>query len=312
MGTLPTDFTFTGQRAEAGIGLMDYRARFYDPVLGRFIQPDTIVPEAGNPQALNRYSYVLGNPLRYTDPSGYCIPGVNCPGDVSGIEPLSDPSSLRGEAYAAWLTHYILWQEQQRAETGGMLNIELSQQAAAFELSCFLMKDPELLGDILYQQVMVGAPQFIAQAAGAATDVLISGAGWALGKVQKAANPLPGTRRFARAVPKDVATLIDAGCTDITLAKPEDPDVFITAAEDLARYRSQSSVERRLGLPPGQRAVVTFNLDVDVAGIASPIRRNYPEFVGGGRTRGGAREWVIPNRPLNELPIWNVKVRYLR
>jgi len=27
--------------------------------LGRFIQPDTIVPEPGNPQALNRYSYGL-------------------------------------------------------------------------------------------------------------------------------------------------------------------------------------------------------------------------------------------------------------
>ena len=38
--------------------------------MGRFLQADTIVPGAGNPQALNRYSYVLGNPLRYIDPSG--------------------------------------------------------------------------------------------------------------------------------------------------------------------------------------------------------------------------------------------------
>ena len=33
-------------------------------------RPDTIVPQPGNPQALNRYSYVLNNPLRYTDPTG--------------------------------------------------------------------------------------------------------------------------------------------------------------------------------------------------------------------------------------------------
>ena len=39
--------------------------------LGRFIQADTVVPGAGNPQALNRYAYALGNPLRYTDPSGH-------------------------------------------------------------------------------------------------------------------------------------------------------------------------------------------------------------------------------------------------
>lgn len=71
VSTLPTDFTFTGQRNEAGIGLMHYGARFYSPRLGRFVSADTIVPGAGNPQALNRYSYALGNPLRYNDPSGH-------------------------------------------------------------------------------------------------------------------------------------------------------------------------------------------------------------------------------------------------
>ncbi|MDW8319163.1 MAG: hypothetical protein RMN53_15135 [Anaerolineae bacterium] len=39
--------------------------------MGRFLQPDTIVPEPGNPQALNRYMYVLGNPLRYVDFTGH-------------------------------------------------------------------------------------------------------------------------------------------------------------------------------------------------------------------------------------------------
>jgi hypothetical protein len=32
---------------------------------------DTIVPSYANPQSLNRYSYVLNNPLRYTDPTGH-------------------------------------------------------------------------------------------------------------------------------------------------------------------------------------------------------------------------------------------------
>jgi hypothetical protein len=43
----------------------------HTPWIGRFIQPDTIVPQPGNPQALNRYAYVLNNPLKYTDPSGH-------------------------------------------------------------------------------------------------------------------------------------------------------------------------------------------------------------------------------------------------
>ncbi|MBU0493168.1 MAG: hypothetical protein KKA73_26840, partial [Chloroflexi bacterium] len=65
---------FTGQLEESTIGLYDYGARFYDPLLGRFVSADTVVPEPGNPQAFNRYSYVLNNPLRYTDPSGHSIP----------------------------------------------------------------------------------------------------------------------------------------------------------------------------------------------------------------------------------------------
>ena len=69
---LPTDRRFTGQRNEAALGsLYDYGARFYSPALGRFISADTIVPGPGNPQALNRYSYVFGNALRYSDPSGH-------------------------------------------------------------------------------------------------------------------------------------------------------------------------------------------------------------------------------------------------
>jgi RHS repeat-associated protein len=70
-GSMSTDRRFTGQREETANGLYDYKARYYDPVIGRFIQADTIVPEPGNPQALNRYAYVYGNPLRYTDPTGY-------------------------------------------------------------------------------------------------------------------------------------------------------------------------------------------------------------------------------------------------
>ncbi|RLC83572.1 MAG: hypothetical protein DRI79_13785, partial [Chloroflexi bacterium] len=70
-GTTPTAYRYTGQRLEAAIGLYYYRARWYDPALGRFISADTIVPDPGNPQDLNRYAYVRNNPLRYTDPSGH-------------------------------------------------------------------------------------------------------------------------------------------------------------------------------------------------------------------------------------------------
>jgi len=63
-------YTFTGQEDDDDLGLYNYGARLYDPVLGRFISPDRLVPEPGNLQAFNRYTYCLNNPLIYTDPSG--------------------------------------------------------------------------------------------------------------------------------------------------------------------------------------------------------------------------------------------------
>ncbi len=39
----------------------------------RFISADIIVPRPGNPQSLNRYAYVVNNPLRYTDPTGHYL-----------------------------------------------------------------------------------------------------------------------------------------------------------------------------------------------------------------------------------------------
>jgi len=75
VGTIAqTDFGYTGQRLlDDGMGgLMDYQARMYLPYLNRFTQPDSIVPDLSNPQALNRYSYALNYLIRYNDPSGHC------------------------------------------------------------------------------------------------------------------------------------------------------------------------------------------------------------------------------------------------
>jgi RHS repeat-associated protein len=74
-----TDFGFTGQRNLDGLGLMDYHARMYDAALGRFIQPDTIIPSMANPQSFNRFSYVLNNSVNATDPTGH-----HCDEDLNG------------------------------------------------------------------------------------------------------------------------------------------------------------------------------------------------------------------------------------
>jgi len=66
-----TDRTFTGQKSDAATGLLYYNARYYDPALGVFLSPDTLVPDPSLVIDYNRFLYTRANPLKYNDPSGY-------------------------------------------------------------------------------------------------------------------------------------------------------------------------------------------------------------------------------------------------
>ena len=57
-------YQYTGQELDHS-GLYYYNARYYDPELGRFIQPDTVL------DGLNRYTYCGNNPVKYVDPTGH-------------------------------------------------------------------------------------------------------------------------------------------------------------------------------------------------------------------------------------------------
>jgi RHS repeat-associated protein len=87
-GSPGTEYRYTGQRLEEGIGLYYYRARLYDPSLARFVQAGSVAPG-------DRYAYVLNNPLRYTDPSGHreCDDQWGCEGPRHRPEPI-DPVDL--------------------------------------------------------------------------------------------------------------------------------------------------------------------------------------------------------------------------
>ncbi len=94
-----TNYTFTGQEDDDGTGLYNYNARLYDPELGRFISADSMVPEPGNLQAFNRYSYCVNNPLVYTDPSGHfawfaVVVGAIIGALVAGIQSDWNPQAM--------------------------------------------------------------------------------------------------------------------------------------------------------------------------------------------------------------------------
>ncbi|MHB1215312.1 MAG: RHS repeat-associated core domain-containing protein [Thiobacillus sp.] len=65
-GTSPNRLKYTG-REDDGTGLYYYRARYYDPAIGRFVSEDPIGFAAGD---VNFYAYVGNNPVNGNDPSG--------------------------------------------------------------------------------------------------------------------------------------------------------------------------------------------------------------------------------------------------
>ena len=62
---------FTGHEHLDNVELIHMNGRVYDPLLGRFISADPFVSRPHDGQGLNRYGYVLNNPLAFTDPSGF-------------------------------------------------------------------------------------------------------------------------------------------------------------------------------------------------------------------------------------------------
>jgi RHS repeat-associated protein len=68
---LATSFTFTGREYDSESGLYYYRARYYDPGTGRFLQKDPSPGKLTIPvSVVNSYAYVGNNPANMTDPSG--------------------------------------------------------------------------------------------------------------------------------------------------------------------------------------------------------------------------------------------------
>jgi len=66
-GSVSQPFMFTGREYDAETSMYFYRARYYDPVVGRFVTKDPIGFAGGD---VNLYNYVAGNPISLTDPDG--------------------------------------------------------------------------------------------------------------------------------------------------------------------------------------------------------------------------------------------------
>jgi RHS repeat-associated protein len=107
-----TNRGFTGHEMLDGLDVVHMNGRIYDSKLGRFLQADPIIQEPNNGQNFNRYSYVLNNPLSYTDPSGFSFlkkfrtfaaiaVAIAAPYAAAAIQGVAITALTTGQAFAA-------------------------------------------------------------------------------------------------------------------------------------------------------------------------------------------------------------------
>lgn len=95
---------YTGHAQDKDSGLVYAGARYYEPMIGRFMAVDPVGLAPGSPGSFNRYAYANNNPYRYTDPDGrfpvdYLVDGLSIA--ASSAIYANDPSFSNGIALAA-------------------------------------------------------------------------------------------------------------------------------------------------------------------------------------------------------------------
>ncbi|RGC12336.1 hypothetical protein DXA09_22120 [Absiella sp. AM54-8XD] len=81
---IKSGFGYNGEEQDE-TGLIYLRARYYNPVIGQFIQLDENRGDAGNIESQNRYAYALNNPNKYIDKNGRAARLMNDGGSFSSI-----------------------------------------------------------------------------------------------------------------------------------------------------------------------------------------------------------------------------------
>jgi RHS repeat-associated protein len=319
-----TELRFTGQREElddaAGLGLYNYKARFYSTVLGRFLSVDPLVGAGGDPQSWNAYTYVRNNPLRLVDPTGMRWEDGTTPNGFVAPTPLAvrhqrvaaaggNPQAFEDMVALRVLASTGLSAEIWRratlpgTDTVGFLNDHVYGNARSCHLCDEIMASA---ASMVAGPVAGGVRAVAGRAAARAGSEILAG---------QSASVASGQSTSAGATALRVARVIPSRhAGSPRLAASDQADAFVVVADDVAGLTKSSQLAERLSLyrPDGSLArgpftVIEFNAP---CGIACPIARGNAGFAAGGLTRGGAREFVVPNYRLSELA--GVVIRQVR
>ena len=112
-----TTFGFQGQRYDHETGLYFMKARYYDPKIGRFVQPDPIGYEDG----LNLYQFAYNNPTGFTDPLGLGADGSSGSSDAYSLG-----LGVTGARWGGDLFDWSTW------FTGNILTLHIEEYSEAY------------------------------------------------------------------------------------------------------------------------------------------------------------------------------------
>ncbi|MFJ6053282.1 RHS repeat-associated core domain-containing protein [Streptomyces sp. NPDC092307] len=173
-------YTFTGREADAGTGLLYYRARYYDPETGRFISQDPI-GQAGGP---NLYEYAAGSPTTYTDPTGNnpllvgCAVGALIDGTLDwGVQRLGGRKVNWGQVGSSAASGCAF------GMLGGLGNLRRAALAGCVPGNSFTADTPVLMADGTHKpiqrvgvgdQVLTGDPESASNRPGKVTALIQS------------------------------------------------------------------------------------------------------------------------------------------
>lgn len=303
--TVGNRFGFHGRPVDPSTGLVYIRNRYFDPELGRWTSPDPL----GYIDGPSVYGFAGNDPINQSDPLGlHCRECTQQ--HARDVEARERGVGAREQERKEEFFHDV-WQGFREENSRTLI--------AGLKLVANFLGDTGMRGtgeDPNYHDPggLIFAPKDEREQREMvliATGTALAGGRMGLrGRAPEVEVP-PGIRN---PVPERLARVIDADLLDDAqrLGAPGVSDVFVTAADDIAGLASSQEIAQRLtllnyegGLRRGPFAVVEFDAP---QGVASPVFRTDPGFVGFGRTAGGAREFVVPNLRLEDLPNTAVKV----
>jgi RHS repeat-associated protein len=146
IGNSASIYGFSGEQQDL-TGLTYLRARYYSSAQGRFLTRDTWDGDTSRPMSFNRWVYVNGNPINYTDPSGFCPQG-NCSSQQN------NPRNLTSWLYRAMIANansQVVRNLRVKNDLAMALLADVSCDLSHAALTAMLMRTPvsDALNDVI-------------------------------------------------------------------------------------------------------------------------------------------------------------------